>query len=191
MSTEEPKGPFQRVRIEIDPEKLDEASKRLREVVEEVRTRVGEGVESGRYTRVRLSYKGQQVGPDIPLSAFVAGQGLALMALGPLWALLGNLGAKAFLEVEFLHEADELIAKGNHAYMHGELEVAEVNYRDALVRRPDDPAALVHLAVLLRVTGRNDEALRCLRRAAMGPEGHPDVVKAAEMIERLQGKRTL
>jgi tetratricopeptide (TPR) repeat protein len=190
-TSDDPKGPFQRLRIEIDPEKLEEASRRLREVVEEARVRLGESVEAGRYTRVRLSYKGKQLGPDLPLSAFLAGQGLALMALGPLWALLGNLGAKAVLEVEFLHEADELVAKGNEAYMHGELESAEALYRDALLRRADDPAALVHLAVLLRVSGRTDEALGLLRRAVTGPEGHPEVVRAAEMLARLSGGRKL
>lgn len=183
--------PFDGVRIEIDPEQVEDAARRAREALEDARARLRDGVEHGRYTKVRLSFRGRQVGPDIPLAAFLAGEGLAVLALGPLWALLGNLGAKAVLEVEFLHEADELVARGNEAYMHGELEAAEACYRDALDRRPDDPSACYHLGVLLRITGRPDEARRVLRRAAMGPEGHPDVLRAAELLERLSGRRTL
>jgi hypothetical protein len=37
----------------------------------------------------------------------------------------------------------------------------------------------------LRVAGRKDEAIVVLRKAAMGPEGHPDVVRAAEAVEKL------
>lgn len=185
------KNPFENLRFEVDPQKLDELSKNLRARLDEVRSRVSDGVETGRYTKVRLSYRGKQVGPDIPLAALLAGEGLALMALGPLWAIIGNLGAKAMLEVQVLHESDEFVAKGNDLYMAGETEAAERSYRDALERRRDDPTALYHLGVLLRVTGRNDEALSMLRKAAMGPEGHPEVVKAAELLQRMEGKRRL
>jgi tetratricopeptide (TPR) repeat protein len=185
------RDPFRGFRVEVDPERVEEAVTRLREAFDDARQRVEDGVESGRYTKVRISYKGQQVGPEVPLSAFLAGQGLAFLAMGPLYALLGNLGAKAVLEVEFLHDSDELIVKGNKAYMESEVEVAESHYREALRKRPNDPTALYHLGVVLRVTGRQDESLRCFRQAALGPEGHPDVIRAAEMIDRLSGKRRL
>jgi tetratricopeptide (TPR) repeat protein len=190
-SSEDPNNPFRGFRIEVDPERLEEGAKRLREGFDEAVARLEHGVEEGRYTKVRISYKGRRMGPDLPLSAFLAGQGLAFMAMGPLWALLSNLGAKAVLEVEFLHESDELISKGVDAYMDGELELAEAHYRDALSRRPHDPTALYHLGVLLRVTDRREDAERAFRKAAMGPEGHPDVVRASEMLAKLGGKRTL
>jgi Flp pilus assembly protein TadD len=38
----------------------------------------------------------------------------------------------------------------------------------------------------LRVQGRREEAVEVLRQAAMGPEGDPDVIKAAELLQRLQ-----
>lgn len=186
-----PRNPFEGFRLEIDPEQVDEAIRNFREQLDEARERVGSAVDNGRYTKVRVSYKGQQFGPDIPLSAFIAGQGVALLALQPLWVLLGNLGAKAVLDVQFIHESDELITKGNDAYLHGEVDEAERCYREALSRREDDPSALYHLGVLLRVTGRHDEAEDCLRKAASGPEGHPDVVRASETLSRLKGNRRL
>jgi tetratricopeptide (TPR) repeat protein len=186
MSEQEPrKNPFEGFRIEIDPERIEQALKALRE-------RVQQTVTTGRYTKVRLSYKGKPVMPDLPLGVFLATEGLAFWLVNPLAALLVNLGARAILDVEFLHEADELVREGLAAYLDGEITTAEERYREALSRRPDDPAALYNLGTLLRVTGRTDEAVTTLRRAAMGPEGHPDVARASEALERLTGgKRTL
>lgn len=178
-------GPFPGFQFQIDPERIEETFQRLRE-------RVSESFVAGRYTKVRLSYRGKAIGPDIPLAVFLAGEGVAFWLISPLAALLVNLGAKAILDVEFVHEADELVQEGLQLYLEGESEAAEKKYREALDRRPDDPSALYNLGTLLRVAGRKDEALQVLRKAAMGPEGHPDVKRAAEAVEKLQApKKTL
>lgn len=185
------RNPFDGFKVEIDPSQVEDAVAKLRERLEAWRQRAEDGVSSAQYTKVRVKYRGRQIGPDLPLAAFLAGEGVALAAIGPIYTLLGNLVGKAVLEVVFVHDADTLVADGRDAYTHGETELAEARYREALLRRKDDPSALYHLGVLLRVTGRADEAMQCFRKAAMGPEGHPDVVRAAEMIDRLQGKRSL
>ena len=164
--------------FEIDPDRIEDTLAKLRD-------RVRESFVSGRYTKVRLSYRGKVLGPDIPLAVFLAGEGVAFWLLTPLAALLVNLGAKAILDVEFVHEADELVQEGLSAYLDGDLAVAERKYREALDRRPDDPSALYNLGTLLRVSGRKDEAREILRKAAMGPEGNPDVKRAAEALEKL------
>lgn len=185
MSDEQPKKrPFDGFRVEIDPERIDDTLKQIRD-------RVRESFQASRYTKVRLSYKGKPIVPDIPLAVFLATEGVTFWLISPLPALLVNLGAKAFLDVEFVHEADELVQEGLSLYMDGELEAAEQKYRAALKKRPDDPTALYNLGTLLRVSGRREEAERTLRQAAMGPEGHPDVVRAAEALERIKGKRSL
>jgi tetratricopeptide (TPR) repeat protein len=172
-------GQFPRgFKLEIDPDRIEDTLKGLRD-------RLRESFTAGRYTKVRLSYRGTAVTPDIPLAVFLAGEGVAFWLLSPLAALLVNLGAKAILDVEFLHEADELVQEGLALYLEGEVEAAEKKYREALDRRPDDPAALYNLGTLLRVSGRKEEALAMLRKAAMGPEGHPDVKRAAEAVEKL------
>jgi tetratricopeptide (TPR) repeat protein len=129
------------------------------------------------------------VGPDIPLAVFLAGEGVAFWLMSPLGVLLANLGAKAVLDVEFIHVADELVQEGLALYLDGEIEEAEAKYRQALKRRPDDPSALYNLGTLLRVSGRGEEALRVLRKAAMGSEGHPDVIRAAEAVERMSAPK--
>lgn len=180
-----PNNPFEGFKIELDPEKVEET-------VREIRDRVRESFKTGRYTKVRISYKGRQLLPDVPFALFLATEGAAFWLTSPLLAVLLNLGANAVLDVEFLHEADELVQEGLALYIDGEIEEAEKRYREALERRPDDPAALYNLGTLLRVSGRTEEALSVLRRAAMGPEDHPDVRRAAEAIQKLeQRKRTL
>jgi tetratricopeptide (TPR) repeat protein len=169
-------------KFEIDPDSIEETISKLRD-------RLRESFVAGRYTKVRLSYRGKVIGPEIPLAVFLAGEGVAFWLLTPLAALLVNLGAKAILDVEFVHEADELVQEGLALYLEGEIEAAERKYREALDRRPDDPSALYNLGTLLRVTGRADEALLVLRKAAMGPEGHPDVKRAAEAVEKLSGPK--
>lgn len=172
-------GPFPKgFKFEVDPDRIEESLRRLRDQVRESFT-------AGRYTKVRLSFRGKPVGPDIPLAVLLAGEGVAFWLISPLGALLVNLGAKAVLDVEFIHEAEELVREGLSLYLDGEVEAAEAKYREALARRGDDPSALYNLGVLLRVSGRIDEAKQHLHRAAMGPEGHPDVLKAAELLARL------
>ena len=180
----ESNNPFKGFRIEIDPEKIEDT-------LLELRTRIKDSVTAGRYTKVRLSYKGRQVGPDLPLAVFLAGEGVAFWLMSPLGALLVNLGAKAFLDVEFIHQADELVEEGITAYLDGELEDAEEKYLEALKRRPDDTAALYNLAVLMRVTGRKEDARRYFEAAAAGDPNHPDVQRAAEALERLDKRRDL
>jgi tetratricopeptide (TPR) repeat protein len=182
-------GPFKGFKLEIDPERIEETLERLRDRVVELGKQAGSSFAAGRYTKVRLSYRGKQVGPEIPLAVFLAGEGVAFWILTPLAALLVNLGARALLDVELIHEADELVQQGLALYLDGEVDAAEAKYREALNRRPDDPTALYNLGTLLRVAGRRDEALVTLRRAAMGPEGHPDVVRAAEALSRMETPR--
>lgn len=180
------RNPFANFNLKVDPDDVESALATLRE-------RAEEAFQNGRFTKVRISYDGKQLLPDVPLAVFVAGQGATFWVTGPLTALLLNLGAGALLRVEFIHEADTLVQEGLALYLDGELEAAEAKYRQALAKRSDDPTTLYHLGTLLRVSGRKDEALDCLRHAAMGPEGHPEVKKAAEAVARMEGraKKTL
>ena len=178
------RNPFKGFRIEIDPEKVEETLRELRE-------RVNQSVTNSRYTKVRLSYKGRTIAPDMPLTLFLAGEGVAFWLMSPLGALLVNLGAKALLDVEFIHEADEFVEEGIALYLDGELEEAEEKYLAALERRPDDPAALYNLGVLLRVTGRRQDARIRFEEAAKCDPEHPDVRRAAEALERLNRRRDL
>ncbi len=165
--------------LELDPEKIDE---NLREAGRWIKEQVG----THRWTKVRLNYKGKQVGPDIPLGLFLAGEIWSLSWAGPLRLILVNLGLGSVLDVELINEADERVAEGRVLYNDGEVEGAEEKYREALRMRPGDPEALLALGVLLRVTGRKDEAREALSRAAADDE-HPAAEKARAMLDRMGG----
>lgn len=177
-------NPFDGFRIEVDPDAIDESVGRLTD-------RVRSMVEHGRYTKVRIKYKGKPLIRDIPLGVFLATEAVTFWYAGLLKALVVNLGARTFIEVEFIHEADEKVAEGIELFMAGEVDAAEACYRDALKKKPGDAAALYNLGILLRVTGRRKEAMECLEQAAE-TEGFVDADKARDALERMRkGPRKL
>lgn len=178
MSDEKPKSAFENFRIEIDPDKIDESVRNLTD-------RLSQLVEQGRHVKVRLKYKGKPLMKDIPLPVLAAAQVAGFWYAGIMQALVLNLGVKAFLEVELIHEADGLVAEGQLRYAEGEVEAAEALYREALRMKPGDCAALYNLGVLQRVTGRREEATASFQKAA-AVAGHPDAARAQEALDRLQ-----
>ena len=171
-------------RLEIDPTKLDEAVRTLS-------LRAQRLIDQGRHTRVRIKYKGRPLMGDIPLGVFVATEAATFWYTGVLRALVVNLGVKTFLDIEFIHEANEKTAEARVAYMDGEVEQAETLLRQALVIDPAHTAAHYQLGVVLRVMGRREEAIECLEKAAADTE-HADSDKAAKALERIRrGGRTL
>ena len=179
-----PRYLFEDFRLEIDPERVDDAVRSLGEQARKL-------VAHGRYTRVRLKYKGKPLMPDIPMGVFLATEAVTFWYTGLLRALVVNLGMRTIIEVEFIHNADEKVAEGIDLYMAGEVEEAEEKYREALRMKEDDPAALYNLGVLLRVTGRRQEAIECFEKAAE-MEGHEDAARAEEALQRMKrGPRTL
>lgn len=179
-----PRNLFESFRVEVDPERIDESVRNLT-------SKVREWVDQGRYTKVRISYKGKPLLGDIPLGVFLATEAITFWYAGLLRALVVNLGMRTFIDVELVHDADERVARGVELYMDGEIEAAEECYREALRMKPGDVAALYNLGVLLRVSGRRAEAIEVLEKAAAA-EGHPDAARAKEILEKIQrGPRTL
>ncbi len=174
----EDKNPWlERIRVELDPERMDQS---LRVMTDKLK----HYAEQGRYTRVRIKYKGKAIIPDIPLFALLAMEAATLWWAGPLRVLVVNLGVKTFVEIELVHAAGEKVQEGQTLFLDGEVEQAEAMYREALAIKPGDPAALYHLGVLLKVTGRRDKARECFELAAKA-EDHPDAERAAVALEKL------
>jgi tetratricopeptide (TPR) repeat protein len=167
---------YDRLRVPLDPAELEATLRGLPE-------RLRRLVDDGRYSKVRVKFRGKQLLPDLPLGGVLAGELLAGLAL-PIGALLVNIGAGAFLDIELLHEADGMVAAGQVKLAEGEVEEAEALYRGALKLRPDDANALFHLGVLLRVSGRRDEAAAHFERVvAIGGE---NAARAAEALDKLR-----
>jgi tetratricopeptide (TPR) repeat protein len=175
--TEEKNPWLERLSVELDPERMDQS---LRALTDKLR----HYAEQGRYTRVRIKYKGKPIIPDIPLFALLAAEAATIWWAGPLRVLVVNLGVKTFVEVELVHAAGEKVQEGQTLFLDGEVEQAEALYREALRIKPGDPAALYHLGVLLKVTGKKDQARACFEAAMKVPD-HPDAERARQALERL------
>lgn len=174
---------FRRFKIDVDPERVDESVERLTQQIRKALVR-------GRYTKVRILYKGKPLMRDIPLGVFVAAEAMSFWYAGLLRALVVNLGARTVLEVVLVHDADEDVRRGRDAYDAGEVTDAEQAFRAALAKESQHTEALYRLGILLRVTGQRDEAIELLERAAQGDA--PFAERATEALERMKrGPRTL
>lgn len=171
------KGLLNRFQIEIDPDEIEQS---IRDLSDKVRQFAADG----RYTKVRIKFRGKTILPDVPLSAFIAVEAMTFWYGGLIRALAVNLGMKTFIEIELVHEGDELVAEGRGLYEDGETASAERKYREALEMRPNDPAANYHLGVLLRVLQRKEESIACLQIAASAEE-YENAEKAARLLEKM------
>ena len=165
------------IRVEVDPNEVDKSLKNIQDQVKKM-------AQDGRYTKVRVKYNEKQLGPDIPLGIFLAAEAVAFWYTGLIRALVVNLGVRSFVDIEFVHQGTEKVAEGRELYVDGEIEAAEKCYREALSIRPDDPHAHYHLGVLLRVTGRKQEAITHLQTAAQ-TENFEHAQKAQEILDRM------
>ena len=174
---------FRRFKIDVDPDRVDESVERLTQ-------QVRKAVVRGRYTKVRILYKGKPLMRDIPLGVFVAAEAASFWYAGLLRALVVNLGARTVVEVVFVHDADEDVRRGRAAYESGEVTDAEAAFRAALDKESEHTEALYRLGILLRVIGQRDEAIERLEAAALGEP--PFAERATEALERMKrGPRTL
>jgi len=174
----EEKNPWlERIRVELDPERMDQTLEALTEKLKHY-------ADQGRYTRVRIKYKGKAIIPDIPLFALIAAEAATIWWAGPLRILVVNLGVKTFVDIELVHAAGEKVQEGQAMFLDGEVEQAESLYREAIRIKPGDPAALFHLGVLLKVTGKRDKAKECFAAAAKA-EDHPDAERAQQALDKL------
>lgn len=172
-----------KIQVELDPEKMEQSLSSLQD-------RVRQLTSDGMYTKVRIKFRGKTVVPEMPLAVFLAAEVATFWYAGLIRALVVNFGIRSLIEVEFIHKSTEKVAEARAAYEDGEVDTAEKLYREALAMRPDDPIACYHLGVLLRVTARRDEALRCFEIAS----AHESEVqeKAKQALEKMQrGPRTL
>ena len=164
--------------VEIDPDKMDESLENLGDKLRQI-------YDQGRYTKIRLKFRGKQIGPDIPLGLVVAGEVATVFWTGPLVLVVTNLGIKAVIDIEIVHEASNKVREGLDYWQDGEVELAEAKYREALRMKPGDTAAHYNLGVVCRVTGRKEEAREHFLAAAEDEE-HDDGRRAREALGRME-----
>ncbi len=145
-------------------------------------------IDRGRYRKVRISRKGKPVLPDIPVAAVAVMEAASIATGGLARVLAVNVGAKMFLDINVVNEADKYLERGKQALLDGDLARAE----EALVTagRMDDRHAEVYLelGVLFRLKGELDDARSFLLRAkeldALGDTGR----RAEAILAAIEGK---
>ncbi len=178
-STDAWKALFDQFRVEVDPSDIENSMRVLQEKIRQV-------ANEGRYTKVRISYKGAPLCPDIPIGMIVAAEMAGLVFLGPLRAIMLTLNANAFLDIQLIHESSELVKEGLDHYGKGDVDLAEKCYLDAIQIRSHDMEAHYQLAVLYRVQGKKGEAREHLTQVI--DSNHPIWgPKAKAVLDKMDG----
>lgn len=167
-----------KLELGVDPKKIDDA-------IRELRAQVARWVKRGVADKVRISYKGKPLAPDIPVYYFLAAEALTFWATGFLRILLLNLGAKAFLQVELISSAAEHHAEGMAKYLEGDVDAAIACFQRGV--ESDDYHAPSHLmlGVTRKVRGDWTSARKHFERAASLDEKGETGAKAREHLRNM------
>lgn len=106
------------------PVTLGELADGAKGMVGELGTQVKRLVNRGRYRKLRISRKGKQLCPDIPLAAVAAVEAASMYGAGIARILAVNVGAKFLFDVEVVNDADGYYKRGKAAVLDGDLERA-------------------------------------------------------------------
>lgn len=167
------------VGVELVPGGLEESLKKIG-------GQLAKWAKKGRYSRVRIKFRGRQLLPDLPLAAVVAAEGLSFTfppARVP--ALLAHLAGGALLEVELVNDSEKRVQEGREALLSGDLDRALALFREATQMQEDSAAAHLNLGVALKLHGDHPSARAALERArALDPEG-PSGAEAEKVAKTL------
>lgn len=168
----------ERIRFETTGKDLEQQGPPLIEKVDSILKKIQDHT-------VRLKYRGQQVGPDIPLGYAIALEALGLMGAGMVRTVVTNLGIKTLFEVEFISKSEEHVKKGDEFYQQGEIEEAKAEYLHALSLNEKSSLACLRLGVLHKVTGFPEKAREWFTKACdLEPES-PNATEAKKHLDRM------
>ena len=149
----------------IDPKRIDES-------IQQLRKQIGHWTRRGFADKVRISYKGKAIAPDIPVAYFLAAEALTFWFTGFLSALLVNVGAKAFLTVELISSAEEHYNRGMERYLAGDVDSAGAAFEKGVESDPYHAGCHLMLGVAMKVKGSWTGARKHFERAAeLDPNG--------------------
>ena len=114
-SEERPKNAS--IPFEFDPARVEESFAKLKR-------QLSAWAKKGRYSKVRIKFRGKQILPDLPLAAAIAVEGATFYWSGLFRTLLLNIAGKSFLEVELVNDSGALIQEARAAILSGDLAVA-------------------------------------------------------------------
>lgn len=118
----------------------------------------------GQHTKVRIKFRDRQIA-ELPIAVVAAAEVASLWWFGPLRLLLGHVVGKAVLDVEFVSNADAIVAEGRALLSDGELERAMTLFDKALAM--DGTCAGAHLGrgIALKLKGDKVSARAAFQKA--------------------------
>jgi tetratricopeptide (TPR) repeat protein len=146
-------------------------------------------VDRGRYRKVRISRKGKQLLPDIPVAAVAALEAASFYGAGVARVLAANVGAKLLFDIDIVNEADKFVEMGKAALLDGDLERSEQHFRRAIRIDDTHAEAYLELGVVSRLRGAGEEAKKNLERARELDETGPHGKRADEILRTLSTPR--
>lgn len=121
--------------------------------------------DQGRYRKVRITRKGKQVLPDIPLAAVAAAEAASLYGAGFARVLAVNVAGRFLFDVEVVNEADKYMKVGVERFLEGDLTRAEEAFLKCVRIDDTHAAGYYQLGVLYRMQGKLEQARQVLERA--------------------------
>jgi hypothetical protein len=162
----------------VDPKKVDQT-------IQELRKQIGHWTRRGFADKVRISYKGKPIAPDIPVAYFLAAEALTFWTAGILQALIINLGGKTFLTVELVSSAVEHYNTGMERYLAGDMDGAGIHFEKGVDSDPYHPGCHLMLGVALKVKGNWTAAKKHFQRASELDGSGEIGVKAREHLRQM------
>lgn len=157
-----------------------------RDVVGNMTSGIRRIVDRGRYRKVRVTRRGKQVLPDIPLAAAAAIEAASLYGAGFARVLGANVAARFLFDFEVVNEADKYFKAGTEAFLEGDMERAEQSLLKAVRIDDTHAAAYLQLGVLYRLQGEPEKAVKVLERAHRLDDAGEIGKKATDIMRQLQ-----
>jgi tetratricopeptide (TPR) repeat protein len=169
-----------------DPKTVGDVFDDAKDLVGGVATGIKRIVDRGRYRKVRITRKGKQVLPDIPLAAAAAIEAASLYYAGFARVLGANVAGRFLFDFEVVNEADRYFKAGTEAFLEGDMDRAEQSFLKAV--RIDDTHApsYLQLGVLYRLRGDADKAIQVLERAYALDDAGEVGKKASDILRQLR-----
>lgn len=138
------------------------------EALRNARERASTFLKKGKHTKVRLKFRGRELA-TMPLSVFVAAEAAGFLLAGParlLAMLAANAVGKVLLDVEFINEADGVVAAGKARLLDGELDEAIARFREAIEMDAEHAGAWLNLGIGAKLKGERSDAMTAFEKAA-------------------------
>ncbi len=152
----------------------------------ELKRRIQNLVQHGRYNKVRITRNGKAILPDLPVGALMAMEVATFFGAGLLRGLIVNVVGRTFFDVELIDEADERYRAAMKNFMRGDIAAAEAQMEGALKINPMLAKGYFQLAVIRKVQGDLPGARAALSEAQKYAKGQKLKKRILEEQTRIQ-----